>query len=382
MYKINKNRYLFITIIAILCFYLTSCGIKPISYNNYDYFGSQLKAIIYGSSNDVEKWEKETENILKDIESKLDQSYINSDLFKFNNAKDNEKIEITKDTYFLLSQAKTIYNLTNGAYNPCVYYLVDLWGFSNVERENYYGRTWQGEGKESYLPLPSDDYVNKFIALSDFNKIEITENENKYFLEKKNTLITIGDTDYYTKLDLGGLIKGYAIDLIFAKAKEKNLTKGYLSYGTSSIVAGTNNNGQSFDLTLTNPRKLQESDNDIYLKTPIKNIFVSTSGDYEKYYFIENVRYSHLIDASTGYPINNNICCATVFCESAMLSDMLSTALCVMGKDKAIEFLKSYYAGKNNIKGLFAYENENKIEIYSTVENIEILDNNFELKEI
>ena len=369
-------------LVLVMAFCLTSCSAKAIAYNNYDYFGSPLEAIVYGSSKNVENWEKETITILENLKAELDPSYIHSDIYNFNNAKDDEKVEISANTFMLINQAKQIYDLTNGAYNPCVYYLVDLWGFSNVERENYYGRTWQGEGKESYLPLPSEDYIKAFTELANFDKVEIAENDGKFYLEKKNTLTTIGDNNYYLKVDLGGLIKGYATDLIFEKANEMGINKGYLSYGTSSIIVATNDKGQSFDLTLTNPRKNDIDTNITFAKIPIKNISVSTSGDYERYYMVDGNRYSHLIDGSTGYPINNNVFSATIFCKNSRIADMLSTALIVMGKDRAIEFLKSDYCVNNDITGLFTYKNEDKIEVYSTANNIEITNSNFELENI
>lgn len=377
--KSVRYRYLVATVIILFTVCLSSCADTPISYYNYNYFGSLFKSVVYCSQNEADEFEEAVEDVLYGISQKFDDSVINSDIYNFNNAIDGEQIEVSEEAYNVLLDAKKIYDITDGAYNPCVYYLVDLWGFSSNEREEYYGRRWKGEGSDSYLPLPDEKYIEAFLELSDFDKVIFNKTDGKYFLTKEKTKVVVDDKDYYLKLDLGGLIKGYSLDKI-ENADGFSQFKGYFSYGTSSIKSGTNKSGGSFDLTLTNPRE-SDNGNDTFITFPMRNISVSTSGDYEKNYFIDGKRYCHIIDTSTGSPIDNGTITATVFCYSAMISDMLSTALMVMGKDKAMAFLKSDYATENCITGLIVYEDESGGKtIYTTVDGGVITDDEYKME--
>jgi thiamine biosynthesis lipoprotein len=70
-------------------------------------------------------------------------------------------------------------------------------------------------------------------------------------------------------------------------------------------------------------------------------VCISTSGDYEQYYIIDDVRYCHIIDPTTGKPVQTGIMTATIIGGSAAEDDALTTAIMTMGKDKAIEFINT-----------------------------------------
>ncbi|HKL73437.1 MAG TPA: FAD:protein FMN transferase, partial [Clostridia bacterium] len=353
-----------------LCFLLNACQTdKQFIYTNYNYFGTVLKAVTYTDKDTFMTFKEKADAVLSSIDATFNEEIASSEVARFNNAIDGETIDIGEETYNLIMTAKDIYSQTSGAYNPCVYYLVDLWGFSarfatNTDITRSYDRVFDEEG---FLPLPEPKFVEAFATLSDFDKVRCFSEDGKYYLVKENSLLNLDGIDYYARIDLGGLIKGYAIDKLLEVADNLAITKGYISYGTSSVALMENKKSDKWDLMLTNPRQTENS-SDIYLKMPLNNKCVSSSGDYERYYETDGKRYSHIIDASAGKPIDNGICAVTVICDSAHIADMLSTAICVMGKDKALEFIQSNYVKENNIEVIIAYETNDGVEIYSNKE--------------
>lgn len=373
--------------VVFLSLVLSSCNnIDTNIYNNYEYFGANLKAVLYTDSSTFSKWQEQAETVLEGLSATFDEKTENSDINRFNNAPDGQYTEVGEETYNLVVKAKNIYALTSGAYNPCVYYLVDLWGFStrfslSKAKTTVYDRDWTTVDGAEYLPLPETEYIEAFSALADFDKITCKAEDGKYYLVKNDTLTIVDGISYYAKIDLGGLIKGYAIDKLTALTEGLGITQGYINYGTSSIALLKNSSDSYWDLLLTNPRYTVNSESDVYLKMQVMDEKVASSGDYESYYVIDGVRYSHIIDATTGRPVNNGVCAVTVLCTDACLADMLSTALCVMGKEKVIAFMESDYCLTNNIKIIMAYDTGDKIEVVtnSNTDNVTISDDNFYL---
>ena len=71
---------------------------------------------------------------------------------------------------------------------------------------------------------------------------------------------------------------------------------------------------------------------------------VSTSGDYERFFEADGRRYSHILDPATGYPADSGLCSVTILSESGFLSDALSTACYVLGKEKGSILAEKYHA--------------------------------------
>lgn len=311
----------------------------PISLNFYD--GNKLKDY----SNDIE-------DLLKEIQTATDTQNINSDVAKFNSLKEGESVTISDTTKNILEVALEVNKLTGGAFNPFIYPLTELWQFS------------------------ADTYKNNDFTPPDNEKIqstlELCECSDENFTLSGNQLTKLKDG---VKLDLGGIAKGYACDKVYEYLFQKGLKQGYVSMGSSSIALFKNKYDSFWDLSLRHP----DDQNKILLKIKkLSNIQVSTSGTYERYYDYNGKRYSHIIDCNTGYPIDNGIKSVTVICKNGALADALSTALCVMGVAKAIEFVKDYnekHTDKLTI--IIAYTESGKNYYYVNNDCHELLDKSY-----
>lgn len=156
----------------------------------------------------------------------------------------------------------------------------------------------------------------------------------------KNTSIKIEDNKIITnggKLDLGALGKGTACDEIIKFLKKQNVENALVTVGGSVGVMGDD----SYTIGVRNPFGGQ---NDYFAILSVANCFVSTSGDYEKFFERDGIRYSHIFDATTGKPVQNDITSVTVVAESGTLSDFLSTAIFAEGIEDGMKLADEFGA--------------------------------------
>lgn len=143
--------------------------------------------------------------------------------------------------------------------------------------------------------------------------------------------------DEGTLLDFGAIGKGFACDLIYTYLQNTKIDGAIVSVGGSIVAYGDyNKKGDKWRVAVTHPRET-----DKYLGViSFDEGFVSTSGDYERYFEEIGKRYHHILDATTGYPSESGLISVTVVAESGIMSDALSTACLLVGEKKAIEILE------------------------------------------
>ncbi len=285
--------------------------------------------------NQVNELWSETQAVLTEIENSISIGIDDSYVSKFNAAAAGERIQIDEICYNVLSCAVEVYNLTGGYYNPAVYYSVDLYGFASrlTDEVQPYDR------KDCTSELPEEKYVSAFRTLSQgFSEIILESVDGAYYVTKPDITVQVDGVTYSLKIDLGGIGKGYAADCIGALIDEYGFEYGYFNFGSSSIsVKGSyGNEDGEWNLSFRDPRG---DINSSYLSANVSNCSISTSGDYEQYYQIEGVRYCHIIDPTTGSPVQTGIISATIIGGTAAQNDALTTAIMAMGLENAVEFI-------------------------------------------
>lgn len=301
---------------------------------------------------------EEIKALLTSLDSSMNIANENSYISQFNSAEAGSEIEIDYHTYQVLSIAIKMFEETDGYYNPGVYYSVDLYGFgvrSNNEARRPYDR------EDPSVELPDNEYVTAFQQLGEsFAEVRAEEREGKYYLYKPENTVTVEGRTYSLAMDLGGIGKGYAIDLVDGLIDEAGFEYGYFNFGSSSqAINGSLSDDGMFELSFQNPRKFLGAG---YLTTRTANVAISTSGDYILSYTIDGTRYSHIINPKTGSPIRTGIATATVLdgregegIYSAAEADARTTALCAMGVEKATEYMNELT--EKGIKVAFLHEN-------------------------
>lgn len=326
------------------------------SYSTLSIFSTTTNLqIILDKKNNIDSdlvWD-EIKQELQNLDNNISVYNKNSDIYKFN-VMSPGKLEVSKDTYNIILLAKTLYELTNGLFDPSIYPLLDLWGFTDRHRENNFEATKAYDRQDFKNNLPDQKYIQAFTELTAFDQIEIEEDNGKYYLTKPNVFVDVEGTIYYMQIDLGGIGKGIAIEKAKEILNKNGIERGYISCGVSSVYCMKRDVENLYKISFKDPRS---SGNYMFIEK--NNTTISTSGDYENYYEVNGKRYCHIINPDTGMPISGNIIAASVVCDNAIYGDALSTALCVGGIEFAKTLDESFeiavsYIDANNSKKIFA----------------------------
>lgn len=283
----------------------------------------------YGDNGEkaVAKAEKEVNK----LDSILSTGKSTSEISKLNK---NKKQVVSADAMSLIKESVKISKETNRAFNPTIYPLMELWGFTT---KNYY--------------VPKDNEIKTLLNHMDIDNIKIDESKNEVSFKDSNM-----------KIDLGAITKGYTSSKIIDIFKENNIKSGMVTLGGNVQVLGKKPDGSLWKVGIQNP--IDEDEYLGVLQTSDKAVI--TSGGYERNFTKNGKTYHHILDPSNGYPANNGLTSVTIISSDGTLADALSTSLFVMGKDKAIDFYK-----KSNYNFDFIlYTSDNKLIISDGVEDI------------
>lgn len=283
----------------------------------------------YGDNGEkaVAKAEKEVNK----LDSILSTGKSISEISKLNK---NKKQVVSADTMSLIKESVKISKETNSAFNPTIYPLMELWGFTT---KNYY--------------VPKDNEIKPLLNHMDIDNIKIDERKNEVSFKDSNM-----------KIDLGAIAKGYTSSKIIDIFKENNIKSGMVTLGGNVQVLGKKPDGSLWKVGIQNP--IGEDEYLGVLQT--SDIAVITSGGYERNFTKNGKIYHHILDPSNGYPANNGLTSVTIISSDGTLADALSTSLFVMGKDKAIDFYK-----KSNYNFDFIlYTSDNKLIISDGIKDI------------
>jgi thiamine biosynthesis lipoprotein len=254
---------------------------------------------------------KQIDQILVDINQLMSTYIQDSELSQFNQWASTDPFTLSPQTLEVLNEAKRLGAMSDGLLDVTVGPLVNLWGFGPQNRPE---------------KIPSEIVIKNTLQQIGLNKLTVGSTWAKK-LEK----------DLY--VDLSTIAKGYAVDQLAELLLQNQITRFLVEIGGEMRLSGIKASGIPWKVAIEKPQTEQRSVQKII---SIGNNAIATSGDYRNYYEQEGVRYSHLIDPTTGYPIRHNVVSATVVHPSSMTADGLATALNVMGKENALELAEKY----------------------------------------
>ncbi len=272
---------------------------------------------------------EELEGKIAQADASISATAETSRVSEFNSLPAGGEAEIDFTCYSVLSLALEMCEFTEGYYNPAVYHSVAAYNFP------------QSVPPES---LPDSETLAAFTSLSShFTEIELREEGGKYYAKKPDCTVRAGGNDYTLAIDLGGIGKGWCADAADKLMSDYGFSCGYFDFSSSSMSLKSYSGGDGlYELKLCDPRDRSKS----FCSLRVRDVNLSTTGDYEHFYEVDGVRYCHIIDPFTGAPIRTGISSVTVIGGSAAEDDALTTALACMGRDKAVEFTEKKLGDK------------------------------------
>ena len=320
-----------------------------------------------------------TRDILLELDRVLSITNPASDVARFNALAYGESIAVNAHTARLIQIAKKLHKETGGLFDPTVFPLVDLWGFSPRFRASRFVPVFPYDRPPGSADLPPPEYIEAFTRLVDFSGIILDGCDRAGFtLTKMIPPVIVNGVAYQAKIDFGAIAKGYATDLVRELMVQEEFRFGFFSCGGSSMAllngmdhVSIDDDLFQFSVRLRKPRPGQNHDS-AFIAVMTGNTSLSTSGDYDHAFFIDGIRYSHIFDPRTGQPINTplngaqrGIAAATVFGENGAFVEGLSTGLLIMTLTEAIEFINRL----ENHKFVFVYYKTGR-EYFEFITNI------------
>lgn len=145
-------------------------------------------------------------------------------------------------------------------------------------------------------------------------------------------------------LDLGAVGKGYGCDLAAGYLRDSDALGACIALGGSIVVYGSKPDGECWKVGVKDPRNSEGTVLGTVSIPAGETAFISTSGDYEKYFMVDGKRYHHILDPDTGYPAWTHTIAATVVCDDGLTSDALSTLCMLLDRDDAMKLVAQYGA--------------------------------------
>jgi len=218
---------------------------------------------------------------------------------------------LSEEAFALLERAMELSRETEGAFDPAVYPLMRLWGFAGKE------------GEERTPAKPEDSEIRALLPLCRPENVVLRPENHALEVKVPGTM-----------LDLGGAVKGYASARLMELFREQGVSSALVNLGGNVQVLGTKPDGSLWRIGIEDP----EREGNIAALS-LTDTAAVTSGGYERGFEEDGRRYHHLLDPETGYPAEGGLLSVTVLTPDGALADMLSTALFVMGRERAEAFV-------------------------------------------
>ncbi len=260
------------------------------------------------------------DSLLAAYDMELSSYKENSILSQFNAHEDHifdlSKFPDHKNFEDCYKKAKEVYYNTNGSFNPALYPVVKYWGF------------FDGTTQKDI----SVQVIDSILLLTNFGE--------EYFSLKEDASLSKKFSN--AKLDFNAIAQGHSVDVIADFFDTKNISNYMIEIGGEVTCKGVNPDDNNWTIGIDKPVENSTPGEDLQFIATLDNMSLATSGNYRKFYEIDDKKYSHTINPVTGFPVNHNLLSVTVIAKSCADADAYATAFMVMGLLNSMNFINNH----------------------------------------
>jgi thiamine biosynthesis lipoprotein len=293
-----------------LCVSLLLCLATPLTARA-DWYRQQ--ADIMGTRVAVELWHSDSAvaercsakvfSEMERIDARMSSYKANSELSRINANAASGEVELSAELQHLISRSIHFSEISHGAFDIT---------YASVGYRYDYRKRQQ----------PSAEWLAEKLPAIDYRHIQLNGDKIHF-------------SDAAVRIDLGGIAKGYAVDRAIDLLRQCGINRAMVSAGGDSRIIG-DHDGRPWIIGVQHPR----DPDGIALRLPLSDTAVSTSGDYERYFFDNGERIHHIINPKTGRSASASWS-ATVIGPDAMTTDALSTTIFVLGAVEGLALVES-----------------------------------------
>jgi len=245
------------------------------------------------------------EALLEQVNAEMSTYRPDSVISAFNRAEAGESVRLPDGFATVLAEALYWAELTGGAFDPTAGPLVNLWGFGPDRRRD---------------DIPDDEEIRQAMERVGWQRLE--------FIADRSTLVQPGGAF----LDLSAIAKGWGVDVIAEHLIDSGVSGFLVEIGGDLRTHGTRPDGQPWRVAIERPlagvRELHEI-------ISLREVAITTSGDYRNFFEADGRRFSHLIDPRTGFPVDHNTVSVTAAAARCATADVMATALSILPIEEA-----------------------------------------------
>lgn len=262
---------------------------------------------VYGKNG--QKAATQLDRAFRDFEDRLSLYNTASDVAAVN-AGAGTPVAVGEDTYSLLRRSLELSATSQGAFEITIAPVTLLWGVT---------------GDEPHVPAQSD--IDAALALVDDSAVVLNDADRTVRLASGQ------------KIDLGGIAKGNACQLAAQVYEEYGVKSAVLNIGGNVYIRGRNPDGSRFRVGFRDPAGGESS---YIASVELEDQVLAVSGGYERYFEENGVRYCHIMDCTTGWPVQTDVVSVGVVTDDGTLSDFMSTTLYIWGSEKTREYMTQH----------------------------------------
>ena len=241
-----------------------------------------------------------------EYEKMLSRTIEGSDVWNINHAQ-GRPVTVSDDTLTILECARQVSSLSGGLFDVTIAPVSTLWDFTS-----------------GAAVLPDADAIAEAAERVDISKLTVEGNA---------VTLPAG-----MMIDLGGIAKGYIADAVKGYLEQRGVKSAILSFGGNIVAIGKKPDGKPWKVGI---QDIDKPTGEYMLVARNFGGSTVTSGIYERGFDLDGVRYHHILDPGTGWPIQNELASVTIFSDSSMWGDALATGAFALGTEKGAAMIEA-----------------------------------------